>query len=166
MATNEVTEMLPSAAPPPPSPPPPTISSTVEPQDTTENQSPITDAGEPNMGGDTDARRKQKRRSGNSVDLTYRYREPSDDELSWTEDEHGNRRRRKSRKKSGAGDDFKTGIMYACRKSEGKLTCRPAEGKKRRRRRRSGQSAQDEDDDIYSAGETESESEGSVNEKK
>jgi len=62
---------------------------------------------------ESDARRKQsKRRSGNSVDLTYRYREPSDDELSWTEDEHGKRRQRKSRKRrSGGGDDFKTGIM-------------------------------------------------------
>ena len=64
--------------------------------------------------GSTDATRKHKRRSGNSVDLTYRYHEPSDDELSWTEDEHGTRRRRKSRKrKSGGGDDFKTGIVYA-----------------------------------------------------
>src|SRR5262245_19440625 len=55
-----------------------------------------------------------KRRSGNSVDLTYRYREPRDDELSWTEDENGNRRRRNSRKRNsaGAGDDFKTGIMF------------------------------------------------------
>jgi hypothetical protein len=60
----------------------------------------------------SDAPRK-KRRSGNSIDLNYRYHEPSDDELSWTEDEHGTRRRRKSNKrKSGAGDDFKTGIMY------------------------------------------------------
>jgi hypothetical protein len=57
--------------------------------------------------------RKHKRRSGNSVDLTYRYHEPSsDDDLSWSEDEHGNRRRRKSRKrKSGGGDDFKSGIV-------------------------------------------------------
>ena len=61
---------------------------------------------------DNDAPRKQKRRSGSSVDLTYRYHEPSEEELSWTEDEQGNRRRRKSRKrKSGGGDDFKTGIM-------------------------------------------------------
>jgi hypothetical protein len=60
----------------------------------------------------SDAHRK-KRRSGGSIDLTYRYHEPSDDELSWTEDEHGTRRRRKSKKrKSGGGDDFKTGIMY------------------------------------------------------
>lgn len=59
-----------------------------------------------------EARSKHKRRSGNSVDLTYRYHEPSDDELSWTEDEHGNRRRRKSRKRtSGGGDDFKNGIV-------------------------------------------------------
>ena len=66
---------------------------------------PPSDAGE-------DAPRKQKRRSGNSVDLTYRYCEPSDDELSWAEDGHGTRRRRKSKKrKSGAGDDFRTGIM-------------------------------------------------------
>jgi len=57
--------------------------------------------------------RKPKRRSGNSVDLTYRYHEPSDDELSWSEDEHGNRRKRKSRtRKSGGGDDFKHGIVY------------------------------------------------------
>jgi len=62
---------------------------------------------------DKDAPKKQtKRRSGNSVDLTYRYREPSDDELSWTEDEHGIRRRRKS-KKAGKSDDFKSGIVYA-----------------------------------------------------
>jgi hypothetical protein len=60
-----------------------------------------------------ETRRRHKRRSANSVDLNYRYREPSDDELSWTEDEHGTRRRRKSHKrKSGGGDDFKTGIMY------------------------------------------------------
>ena len=65
----------------------------------------------PSEGG-SDAPRKHKRRSGNSVDLTYRYNEPSDDELSWTEDEHGTRRRRKSRRKSGTGDDFKTGIMF------------------------------------------------------
>ena len=64
----------------------------------------------PSEGG-SDAHRKHKRRSGNSVDLTYRYDEPSDDELSWTEDEHGTRRRRKSKKKTGGGDDFKTGIM-------------------------------------------------------
>jgi hypothetical protein len=64
---------------------------------------------------DSDAPRR-KRKSGNSVDLTYRYHEPSDDELSWTEDEHGTRRRRKSKKKSGGGDDFKTGIMYVFRK--------------------------------------------------
>jgi len=62
--------------------------------------------------GDENASRKNtKRRSGNSVDLTYRYREPSDDELSWTEDEHGTRRRRKS-KKAGKSDDFKSGIVY------------------------------------------------------
>jgi hypothetical protein len=63
---------------------------------------------------EADAPRKQhKRKSGNSVDLTFRYYEPSDDELSWTEDEHGNRRQRKSRKrKSGGGDDFRTGIVY------------------------------------------------------
>src|SRR5271170_6525416 len=66
----------------------------------------------------SDAPRKQKRRSGNSVDLTYRYDEPSDDELSWTEDEHGTRRRRKSKKTRGGGDDFKTGIMFVRVKSE------------------------------------------------
>jgi hypothetical protein len=55
---------------------------------------------------------RRKRRSGGSVDLTYRYHEPSDDELSWTEDEHGTRRRRKShKKKSSVGDDFRTGIV-------------------------------------------------------
>jgi hypothetical protein len=64
-------------------------------------------------GGEAREPRKPKRRSGNSVDLTYRYHEPSDDELSWTDDEHGNRRRRKSHKrKSGGGDDFKNGIVY------------------------------------------------------
>ena len=64
--------------------------------------------------GENDAPRKQhKRRSGNSVDLSYRYKEPSEDELSWTEDEHGHKKRRKSNKrKSGGGDDFKTGIMF------------------------------------------------------
>ena len=63
--------------------------------------------------GEAPEPRKPKRRSGNSVDLTYRYHDPSEDELSWTEDDHGNRRRRKSRKrKSGGGDDFKNGIMY------------------------------------------------------
>ena len=62
---------------------------------------------------DSDAPRRYKRRSTGSIDLTYRYHEPSDDELSWTEDEHGMRRRRKSKgRKSGAGDDFRTGIMY------------------------------------------------------
>ncbi len=59
----------------------------------------------------SDAPRKHKRRSTGSIDLTYRYHEPSDDELSWTEDEHGTRRRRKSKRKNGAGDDFRTGIM-------------------------------------------------------
>jgi hypothetical protein len=68
--------------------------------------------------GGSDAPRKHKRRSGNSVDLTYRYDEPSDDELSWTEDEHGTRRRRKSKKKSGGGDDFKTGIVFVSVKWE------------------------------------------------
>ena len=64
--------------------------------------------------------RKHKRRSGNSVDLTYRYHDPSEDELSWTEDEHGNRRRRKSRKrKSGGGDDFKNGIVYISQRNVG-----------------------------------------------
>jgi len=71
----------------------------------------------PSEGG-SDAPRKHKRRSGNSVDLTYRYDEPSDDELSWTEDEHGTRRRRKSKKTRGGGDDFKTGIMFVRVKSE------------------------------------------------
>ena len=66
-------------------------------------------------GSDAHAKKQNKRRSGNSVDLTYRYNEPSDDELSWTEDEHGTRRRRKSKKKSGGGDDFKTGIMFVLR---------------------------------------------------
>jgi hypothetical protein len=67
------------------------------------SEAPNSDAREP---------RKQKRRSGNSVDLTYRYHEPSDDDLSWSEDEHGNRRRRKSgKRKSGGGDDFKNGIV-------------------------------------------------------
>jgi hypothetical protein len=60
----------------------------------------------------SDAPRKHKRRSTGSVDLTYRYHEPSDDELSWTEDEHGQRRRRKSKRTRGTGDDFRTGIMY------------------------------------------------------
>jgi hypothetical protein len=69
----------------------------------------------------SDAPRKNKRRSTNSIDLTYRYHEPSDDELSWTEDEHGTRRRRKSksRRSAGAGDDFRTGIMYGFLTSEG-----------------------------------------------
>ena len=71
--------------------------------------------------GDEDVPKKQtKRRSGNSVDLTYRYREPSDDELSWTEDENGNRRRRKS-KKAGKGDDFKNGIVYVSSFEEHRL---------------------------------------------
>jgi hypothetical protein len=118
-----------------------------------------TDAGPAPSEGGSDAPRKHKRRSGNSVDLTYRYHEPSDDELSWTEDEHGTRRRRKSRKrKSGGGDDFKTGIMYFTT-SGLSLTNRPVEGKKRQRRRRSGQSAQGDDDgDFDSVGDTESES--------
>ena len=59
---------------------------------------------------ETQIKSQHKRRSGNSVDLTYRYKEPSDDELSWTEDEYGMRRRRK--RKSGGVDDFKTGILY------------------------------------------------------
>ena len=108
---------------------------------------------------DAHSKNKHKRRSGNSVDLTYRYHEPSDDELSWTEDEHGTRRRRKSKKKSGGGDDFKTGIMYS-RVVEETDENRPSEGKKRRRMRRSGESAQaGDEDDVYSAGESESESE-------
>ena len=90
---------------PPPGPSP----STTEVQHPDENPSLTTAPSE----GDSDAPRKQKRRSGNSVDLSYRYHEPSDDELSWTEDEHGTRRRRKSKKrKSGGGDDFKAGIVY------------------------------------------------------
>ena len=108
----------------------------------------------------TDATRKSKRRSGTSVDLTYRYHEPSEEELSWTEDEQGNRRKRKSHKrKSGGGDDFKAGIVYGCRKCNTYVS--PVEGKKRRRRRRSGQNAQDDDDDdgLYAEG-NESESEG------
>jgi hypothetical protein len=70
--------------------------------------------GVPSEPTEIDAPRKhQKRRSGNSVDLTYRYYEPSDDELSWTEDEHGRKKRRKSKKrKSGGGDDFRNGIMF------------------------------------------------------
>jgi hypothetical protein len=90
--------------------PPPGLSpSTTEVQPPNENPSHTTAPSE----SDSDAPRKHKRRSGNSVDLSYRYHEPSDDELSWTEDEHGTRRRRKSKKrKSGGGDDFKAGIVY------------------------------------------------------
>lgn len=117
----------------------------------------------PSEGG-SDAPRKQKRRSGNSVDLTYRYDEPSDDELSWTEDEHGTRRRRKSKKRAG-GDDFKTGIMLS--RVLRWLMFRPAEGKKRRRRRRSGQSNQGDDDGgEYTGDESESGSDSDGDEKK
>lgn len=109
----------------------------------------------------TDATRKSKRRSGTSVDLTYRYHEPSEEELSWTEDEQGNRRKRKSHgRKSGGGDDFKTGIVYVSRECD--TYASPVEGKKRQRRRRSGQSARDSDDGLYAErGEGESESEDS-----
>ena len=90
-------------------PPPGFSPSTTEVQPPDENPSHTTAPSE----GDSDALRKHKRRSGNSVDLSYRYHEPSDDELSWTEDEHGTRQRRKSNKrKSGGGDDFKAGIVY------------------------------------------------------
>ena len=89
-----------------PRPPLPTILSSIEVQQVSD-----VEPNEPSEVG-SDAPRKSKRRSGNSVDLSYRYHEPSDDELSWTEDEHGTRRRRKSNKrKSGGGDDFKTCIV-------------------------------------------------------
>ena len=88
MTTNPETDSLPTTNQP----------------DSIENEEPFDDTVSA-----ADALRK-KRRSGNSVDLTYRYHEPSEDELSWTEDEHGTRKRRK-RKSSGV-DDFKTGIVY------------------------------------------------------
>ena len=118
-------------------------------------------------GRDSDAPRKHKRRSGSSIDLTYRYHEPSEDELSWTEDEHGQRRRRKShKKKSGGGDDFKNGIVYVFRGKD--ITYfRPAEGKKRRKRRRSGQNAQEDDGGgLYTDSGSEDESDNSNSGKK
>ena len=107
MTTNSGTETdIPSTLPDPSIP---SESIQVQPQQDEEPTKTIPVA--PSEGG-SDAPRKQKRRSGNSVDLTYRYDEPSEDELSWTEDEHGMRRRRKSKKKRGGGDDLKTGIMF------------------------------------------------------